>query len=89
MNEHDVIAGAVATEEVAAMFEHLAGWLSPDRMKNGLTIDTGPKHRTEDSHGTVHRGLSRYLRSAGWGRCCRIQASVPVMAFHSVMALSR
>lgn len=34
-------------------------------------------------------GLSRYLRSAGWGRCCRIQASVPVMAFHSVMALSR
>lgn len=37
------------------MFEHLAGWLSPDRMKNGLTIDTGPKHRTEDSHGTVYR----------------------------------
>ena len=37
------------------MFEHLAGWLSPDRMKNGLTIDTGPRHRTEDSHGAVYR----------------------------------
>lgn len=37
------------------MFEPLAGWLSPDRMKNGLTIGTGPKHRTEDSHGTVNR----------------------------------
>jgi hypothetical protein len=25
------------------MFEHLAGWLSPDRMEEGLTIDTGPR----------------------------------------------
>lgn len=37
------------------MFEPLAGWLSPDRMKNRLTIDTGPRHRTEDNHGTVYR----------------------------------
>lgn len=37
------------------MFEHLAGWLSPDRMKTGLTIDTGPRHRTEDSHEAVSR----------------------------------
>ena len=27
----------------------LAGWLFPDRMKNGLSMDTGPWHRTEDT----------------------------------------
>ena len=33
LNEHDVIAGAMATYNVAAMFGRLVGWLSPDRMK--------------------------------------------------------
>ena len=36
------------------MFKPLGRWLSPDRMKNGLTIAIGPKHRTEDSHEAVY-----------------------------------
>jgi hypothetical protein len=65
MNEHDVIAGAVATKAVAAMLGTLAGWLSPDRMKNGLTIDTGPRHRTEDSHAAVYRSRRIHERWSG------------------------
>lgn len=44
-NEHDVIAGAVATNDVAVVFDLFASWLFPDGMKDGLTIVTGPWHQ--------------------------------------------